>query len=187
MPNYYTGNRRLNMAEMKVNAEFIWGALEPDGWTMNAVAGMLGNMQTESYINPGIWQSLDPTHPQPWGYGLVQWTPSTKYTNWCSARGIAPEKMESALARITWELENGEQFYRTDTYPINFKQFKVSTQTPYWLGMAFLYNYERPGDLNQPNRGRQAEFWFEYLSGIVPPPPPKETRKMPIWFYLKKL
>ena len=40
------------MEQMQVNASYIWAYLQAQGWTLNAVAGMLGNMQSESAINP---------------------------------------------------------------------------------------------------------------------------------------
>lgn len=163
---FVTGNRYLSMEEMRVNALYIWDYLGSRGWSRNAVAGMLGNMQTKSTINPGIWQGLN--EGQGPAFGLVQWDPYTKYTNWCDDRGLEPSHMDSALQRIIWELENGEQYYKTDSYPLTFQEFKVSTQNANYLGMAFLNNYERPADRNQPSRGTQAEYWYDVLAGHTP-------------------
>lgn len=160
--SYISANRFLSTEEMKKNAKFIFNYLRPRGWTINAIAGMLGNMQTESTINSGIWQNLDSGNTS-LGYGLVQWTPATKYLDWCDDNGLEPSAMESALKRIEYELENGLQYYPTDNYPETFKQFKTSTKSAYYLGMAFLLNYERPADQNQTKRGTQAEEWYEYL------------------------
>lgn len=160
---YITGNRYLSQSEMETNAKYIWDYLRVRGWSKNAVAGMLGNMQTESTINPGIWEGLNQgTGP---GFGLVQWTPYTKYTSWCADRGLNPSAMDSALQRIEYELNNGEQYYATDAYPLSFASFKTSTQTPEYLAMAFLHNYERPADYNQPHRATQARAWFNFLEG----------------------
>lgn len=163
-PDPISANRFLTLEEMQTNATYIYWYLSSRGWTLNAIAGMLGNMQTESTINPGIWQNLA-VDVGP-AFGLVQWDPFTKYTNWCAARGLDPADMDSALQRIEWELENGEQYYATPGYPETFAEFKTSTKDPYYLGMAFLLNYERPADQNQPARGEQAEYWYTYLSGI---------------------
>lgn len=168
-----SGNRFLSMDEMKINARYIWNYLGSRGWTLNAVAGMLGNMQTESTINPDIWESLNEGNLSG-GYGLCQWTPATKYINWCEAAGLDPSKMDSALERIIYDFEKGGQYYPTTNYPETGKQFKVSTESPYYLGMCFCANYERPLVSHQPKRGEQAEFWFEYLSAL---PSPTPTRK----------
>lgn len=50
--NTYNSSNMLTQAQMEVNANYIWKALKLQGWTKNAVAGILGNMQTESSINP---------------------------------------------------------------------------------------------------------------------------------------
>ena len=162
-----SGNWFLTLEEMKTNARYIWNYLGVRGWSINAVAGMLGNMQTESSINPGIWQSLKENINN--GFGLVQWTPASKYISWCEERGLDPADMDSALQRIEYELDNGLQYYKTSDYPLTFKQFKVSEEDPYYLGMAFLRNYERPANKNQPKRGEQAEFWYEYLCQLPSP------------------
>ena len=164
--------------------------MEPQGWTIHAVSGMLGNMQSESSINPGIWQNLDDTNPD-LGYGLVQWTPSTKYTSWCAERGIDPSDMDSAILRINWELENNQQYYPTTQYPLTFAEFKTSTRSPYYLAGAFLYNYERPQTPNPTLRGQQANAWYQYLTGETPPTPtpggkPYIPKPMKFIYYLKR-
>lgn len=160
-----SANRFLTLNEMKINAAYIWGYLAPRGWSINAVAGMLGNMQTESTINPGIWQSLQSGNYSG-GYGLCQWTPATKFTDWCTANGYNIGDIDAALDRIEWELVNNEQYYPTTAYPLTFAEFKVSTDTPYNLAMAFLVNYERPANQNQPKRGTQANYWYEFLQTV---------------------
>lgn len=55
--NTYDSSNTLTREQMELNATYIYNALINDGWTLNAIAGMLGNMQSESAINPGRWQS----------------------------------------------------------------------------------------------------------------------------------
>ena len=172
MGEFITGNRFLTQAEMETNARYIYNYLGSRGWSVNAIAGMLGNMQTESSINPGIWEGLNAGEGP--GFGLVQWTPYTKYTGWCADRGLDPSHMDSALQRIEWELANGEQYYPTDSYPETFAEFKVSGKSPAYLAMAFLANYERPADPIQPARGEQAQAWWDFLTGEPAPEDPSE-------------
>ena len=48
----------LNMTEMKINAKIIREILMVNGgWTINAVCGVLGNLEAESTINPGRWEN----------------------------------------------------------------------------------------------------------------------------------
>lgn len=76
--------------------------------------------------------------------------------------------MDNNISRILYEVENNIQWIATSTYNYSFYEFTQSTDTPYNLALAFLANYERPEDPNQPARGTQAEFWYEYLGGITP-------------------
>lgn len=157
----YSGNRFLSQKEMKVNAQYIMTYLLGKGWTKNAIAGMLGNMQSESTINPGIWQNLSAGNTR-LGYGLVQWTPATKYINWAKGKGLDYKQMDSQLQRILYEVKANIQWMDSS---MTFKQFTQSTDSPRSLGMKFLNSYERPADRNQPHRGTQAEAWFDSLNG----------------------
>lgn len=168
---YYTGNRYLSISEMKVNATYIYNYYLQKGWTAFAICGMLGNMQRESTINPGIWQSLDEGNTS-LGYGLVQWTPATNYTNWCDSRGLEYSKMESNLARIDYELANGLQWIETSKYPISFSEFTTSTLSPSVLAEIFLLNYERAGVAALEERQTNANYWYNYLTGNTPPDDP---------------
>lgn len=160
----HCGNRYLSLQEMTDNAQYIMNYLNARGWSKNAIAGMLGNMQTESTINPCIWQNLDAGNMK-LGYGLVQWTPATNYTNWADARGYAWNDINGQLERFQFEMDNGLQWIKTTDYPLSFQEFKTSTKSPEYLAQAFLRNYERPANQNQPNRSTQARHWFDTLSG----------------------
>ena len=186
--NTYDSSNVLNMEQMQVNAKYIYRFFTAQGWTLNAIAGMLGNMQSESSINPGRWQS-DNVGNGP-AYSIVQWDPFTKYTNWAEENGNDASEMDVALSRILYEVANKIQWYATDRYNMSFYEFTQSELSPYELGIAFLLNYERPADQNQPHRGTQAEYWYEYLSGespIVPSITIKKKTKFKWVIYTNKL
>ena len=189
--NTYDSSKSLNQSQMEENAKYIYSYLSSEGWTINAVAGILGNMQSESSINPGRWESDRVAgNPDAHGYGLVQWTPYTKYTDWIVNQGFNdPSEMDANIYRILYEVENNIQWIATSTYNYSFKEFIQSTDTPYNLALAFLSNYERPADPNQPARGTQAEKWYEFLTGIVPPEPKpnKKANKFKWVLYANKL
>lgn len=155
------GNRYLNMEEMTNNAQYIAYWLGSRNWSPNAIAGILGNMQTESTINPCIWESLTVDFSR--GFGLVQWTPASKYIDWATQNGLAYNDMDSNLLRIIWEIENNQQWIATSQYPMSFKDFTQSSLSPEYLADVFIKNYERPLNPNQPIRGEQARHWFEVL------------------------
>lgn len=169
MSEFYTGNFYLTQGQMEVNALYIYEFLRVRSWTVNAIAGMLGNMEAESTLNPGIWQSLNEGNTSG-GYGLVQWTPATKYLDWCNENGYEPSHLDSALQRIVWERANGVQYYPTTNYPITWQEFKHSTLSPAYLAKTFLYNYERPKDPKPEARGALAEKWYTFLTGDIPNP-----------------
>lgn len=164
MSDWISGNRYLTLSEMRHNAEIFRAKMEGYGFSINAICGMLGNIQTESQVNPGIWQSLKPFKG---GYGLVQWTPYTNYSEWAGEGW--ENNGDKECERIKYEFEHGLQYYATKSYPMSASEFMKSDKAPAYLAYAFLYNYERPLNKNQPKRRIQAEEWYEYLTGKVPP------------------
>ena len=161
----YTSSSALTLSQMKVNATYIYKYLTAKGWTKNAIAGMLGNMQAESSINPGRWQSEDVGNTS-LGYGLVQWTPATKYLQWCNEMGYSdPSEMNNNLERILYELEKGLQWIATDNYNYSFDEFSKSNASVEELASAFLKNYERAGVEVEETRRSNAREWLEYLNG----------------------
>lgn len=158
-----SGNRFLTRKEMTENAEYILSYLLKKGWTKQAVCGMLGNMETESTINPGIWQGLQEGNMSG-GYGLVQWTPATKYINWAKGEGLSYPAMDSQLKRILYEVDQNIQWIDVGS-GMTFKQFTQSKKSAYDLAMIFISHYERPAEPNQPARGTQAEYWYKNLKG----------------------
>lgn len=167
---YTSLNADLDARQTRQNAYCIFAALsgQRSPWSKNAIAAMLGNMEAESGINPGRWQGLIDTDPTR-AYGLVQWRPSTKYTDWCAAYGYDPPTMQAALARINFEVISNLQFFPTADYPIDFAHFKVSQRPTRWLAEAFCVNYERPASPNLTERGNLAEKWYREISTMQRP------------------
>lgn len=166
---YYNESEYLSQQEMEINAIYICSFFLNQGWSINAIAGTLGNMQAESSLNPGIWQSNNIGNTSG-GYGLVQWTPASNYFNWCNASSISdPSEMDSNLTRIMYEKDHNLQYYPTDTYPLSFAEYSVSKESPEYLASAFLKNYERAGIEVEETRRSNARAWFEFLqSGVIP-------------------
>lgn len=184
--NEQTSSNALTQSQIETNVKYIYNSLIASGWSINAICGMLGNMQSESSINPGRWQNNDVGNTS-LGYGLVQWTPATKYINWVGDGDYST--MDNNLARINYEVENNIQWIATSTYNLSFQEFKTSTESPEYLANAFLYNYERPATLLQPLRATQARVWFDYLGGILPTPSASTSKrkKYPWVLYANKL
>lgn len=182
--SYVDESEPLTTEQMRVNASYIYYALNYRGWTPQAIAGVLGNMQHESGLNPGRWEG-DLVGEGP-GYSLVQWTPFTTYTTWCDSEGRYDySEMDNAIARIDYELAEGLQYYETEEYPLTFREFTESTNSPYELAAAFAWNYERSwvvlyGSEEEKaalraQRGRAAQEWYSFFPSIDPNLPPGPT------------
>jgi surface antigen len=164
----------LTRSEMEGNAKYIWNYLGSKGWSLNAVAGMLGNMQYESTINPGRHQVGSGENG---GFGLVQWTPKKKLVEWLTNNGYPEDDMDGQLERILWEKENNEQ-YAKNKYKYTFDTFSTSLDNPYTLACAFAFDYERSWvtlwgteaqkEVLRKERGGAAEEWYNFLAPYSP-------------------
>ncbi len=163
----YCSNSYLSKSEMRVNAQYILSFLRARGWTKQSVCGMLGNMEIESTINPGLWQGLKEGDFKV-GFGLVQWTPATKYIDWATQEGLSYDDIDGQLKRILYEVyaNPGVQWIKTSNYNITFSEFTQSTRSPDYLARAFVYNYERPlaKYRREELRAENAEYWYNTLT-----------------------
>ena len=117
------------------NAQVIWDFLISQGLSVNAAAGILGNIEQESGGNPtaGVWPS---------NYGLIQWTPASNYFS-------SPPSLQAQLpAIITYIRENG------GTADVN-----AHATSPSAAALYFSEKYERPlaSEANNSNRMSSAE------------------------------
>lgn len=198
--SYYTSSidssQSLSQSQMELNAAYICRYLLDRGWSTNAIAGLLGNMQHESALNPGRWQSEDVGNLSG-GYGLVQWTPASKYIDWVG--NDTYNTMDNNLARIIYEVANNVQYYATDSYPETFKEFAVSEQDPYYLACAFAWNYERSytvlygteeeKEALRQKRGGSANEWYTFITGElpnIPVTPGKKNKKYKFILFNRK-
>ena len=136
------------------NAQLVANELIKQGWKKTAICGLCGNMRHESSINPQMYE-----YGYGWsadrGYGLVQWTPRSKYWNWATGQGLKPEKGESQLARITYETKNNIQWVANrhgigyglaPKYNFSFADFRTNKPglNVEQAAEAFMWNYEAP-------------------------------------------
>lgn len=182
--NQYPFNEGFTVENQQQNARELWGYFQSQGWTLEAVSGMLGNMQVESYINPAQWQLNtyieDPDPNNRVGFGIVQWTPWQKYANWAGANWRTNYSQQPR--RIQYELEvdrtSPDSLQWLSQGIMSFYEFSQSTQTPAQLARVFFTCYERGtvyGD-----RDTYANNWYQYLGGVGPLSP-----RPPIWLLFK--
>lgn len=160
---WYSSNAPLTDYEMRVNAQYILNYLRNRGWTKEAVCGMLGNMEVESYINPGVWHGCIEGSA---AFGLVQWSPPSKFFNWADDNSYAYGNMIGQLQRLIYEVENREQYSEYGTTVYSFYDYTQSTLTAYELGRQFAWHYE-DGNFSEGvanDRGSRATSWFNTLT-----------------------
>lgn len=166
---WITGNFACTQEQMDNNAREFYKSMTLYGFTLNAIAGMLGNAWRESTVNPGVWQDFKVNYDR--GFGLFQWTPATNLVDWARQQGLDPSAGETQVARIMYEYRNGFQYYKTPSYPLTFPEFAHSTESPEYLAEVFLANYERAKAATADLLGRKkwARYFFELLNGEEPP------------------
>lgn len=146
-------NSSLKQYEQLINARYIHNYLKGNNWSDNAIYAVLGNMEAESTINPGKWESADDTSK---GYGLVQWTPATKYIDWLSS-GEEKSDIDNQLARILYEVKNSLQWNSRKHSPtMSFSSFTTSTKACSILAEYFVRCYERPSSVDSKVAKRQS-------------------------------
>jgi hypothetical protein len=183
---WITGFQRwLSEDESLHNAQLVANHFLTKGWTKNSICALCGNMRHESSINPDMYE-----YGYEWidnrGYGLVQWTPRTKYTDWAIANGYAYENGDSQLARIDYEADQNIQwiadghrvrYNKESKYNFSFAEFRANTTlTIDQLTEAFLWNYEGPnytkGLESLPDRqafARQVSTQIAFDGGVILP------------------
>lgn len=196
-----TGGYARDSQEAYENAIMAYTALSNLGWTLNAFCGYWGNVGYESVYNPWRWESdqvLSITdtdliaNSDVHGYGLAGITPSGRYINSSVAKSYSgympnfsdrPGNPNDGNAQVLFT--NYEGYYTTTEYPLPFSEYKKSTEHVATLASIWMHNYERPASyVTEPDRQKEAEYWYQILSGYSPGPTPQKRRGMPLWMYL---
>lgn len=177
-------NAYLDESEMQNNAYCFYSFMFSYA-TLSAIAGMLGNMQRESTINPGVWQNLDEGNYN-LGFGLVQWTPATNYTDWAGENGY---EIGDGNGQCQWLISmtvSSGQWIATSQYPQSWDEFLAWNGSPEDAASIFLSNFERAGVEAEEERRQNARKWYNYLEGLdpIPPGPGSISRKFKPWVYL---
>lgn len=139
----------LTESEAMNNAQMV--ANHFTDWSPESISALCGNMWAESWVNPDMYE-LGFDWSQDRGYGLVQWTPRSKYWDWAVARNLSPRNGDSQLARLDYEIDNNIQWITIAPY-MTFADFR-SNQGDWsveFLTEAFTWCYERPNQADGQN------------------------------------
>lgn len=166
------GVQRLDDADRTINATFSYQLLIDMGWSHNAICAFLGNADYESCgINAGKREYTgNETGP---GYGIVQWTPSSNYTDWARENEYADDSLEGQLIYLDDSMHFGRGQWLPDHesvpegYGMAYEDFITSIEGVEYLTWVFAYCYERPKKNALENsiydRINYAEEWDEYF------------------------
>lgn len=159
---YYIGNRYLAeySSEMTANAKYIYNYFRARDWIKNAICAMLGNMQVESKLNPGLWQSKKENNDLN-GFGLTQWTKAKdKILQYAYDKAKQIDDLDMQLMRITEEMsgQHDQWFSSMSGY-----QYSQSTKDVGALVEIFCKGYERPKSPDYKARKNHASHWEKIL------------------------
>jgi phage minor structural protein len=158
--------------EKEKNAWAVWQFLKSKGYSEQAAAGILGNMDQES----GIMPDIDEGGGGP-GYGLVQWTSPIAgesgrayVQRLLGQAGISGDyrNITTQLKLLDWHMHNG-QYIPSAAYPYSVAEFKALTDIG-TATMAFEANFERPA-VTHPERIPLAQYWYNLLKDLKPSKP----------------
>lgn len=183
-------------AYQKHNATQVQGYFTGQGWTLNAICGMLGNMMYESCLDPACvypksrfphggatLADLDNTYAiniTGSAYGLVQWRGTTstapagnQLVSYAIRHGYQWYSGNIQLARLQWEWSTNNKFHpqTIDGTYWTFQVYAQSTQTPEYLANIFMRCYEGTSSVIS-TRKANARTWYDYFGGTLPPEPP---------------
>ena len=157
----------LTQSQMENNAKLFKQYFQSKGVTLESICGMLGNIEQESGLNPGVKQNTSTSS----GWGLIQWTPSTVLTDWCNTYGYTWYDGDVQCLRIwsegTNEMGAGGTFIPTEEYPYTWSEFCSLTNVDEATN-GYRYERERAGDEKLENRLEYARKWYDFLKGETP-------------------
>ena len=176
-------------AEQIDNAAEIWLILvDVNGWTEEAAAAVLGNMQHESYINPGQFE-IDYNYSMLYGFGLGQWTPATKISNYVGSTNH--DAMADGAKQMNYLVSTPSQYNNYYLNPDGTSTYYSESGVPYFSDMddfshstaavrdltkTWAICWEKPGATYYARsigeRMDDAEYWYTTFHGSPPTPPP---------------
>lgn len=168
------GSAPITGTDQEKNAAVVWNVLTSKGLSSKQAAGMLGNLQAESGIEPAREQNsasgsitkhmkLDGVT----GYGIAQWTSSSRQDGLHAAMVAAGKNDDTDInvqANYLWhELSTG--YYKSMVLdPLR------KTTTVRAAAVLILLKFEAPEDQGsgvQDDRTGFAEIWFRKFSGLA--------------------
>ena len=147
------------------NAEKVWNFFLNKGFSAEQTAGIMGNFQQESRMNPKNSQNDGPnttTMPSSGGYGLAQWDDRKPgLAAFAESQNKPIYDLGLQLNFVMFELNGPESAANT-----SFKK----TTTIEDATIVWMTDYERPGEEEREKRLGFAKSYFEKFSASAPAP-----------------
>ena len=187
--------------KQKHNAEKVYNYFSALGWSLSAIAGMIGNMQLESWLSPALIQGTHrsslPNHASNlsdvpnsvminfygssgYGIGLVQWDGYTstapagqKLVSFAERYGLTWYDGDTQCFRIQREQETNIQWQNgtVDGIYWTWNNYINTTETPEHAAHAWRVCYEVAASGTDSTRQANARYWYDYFSENPPTPP----------------
>lgn len=161
------------------NVLMCYYKLTREGYSPVAIAGITGNMWSESHVNPGQWE-IGQFENYNRGYGLGQWTPAQKLVDWANSKGVAWRG--NGDNQLQFLIETPGQW--NSSYdpgapavnpPVTFEEYKTANMTVEQASDYWLYYWEQPSYSQsaetRETRRQHARKYYELITGDIPPDP----------------
>ena len=185
----------------KHNAEKVYYTFIAEGWTVNAISAMLGNMTKESNLNPArvykvgrfpnqgnnlsdIGNNQAVNHPNE-AYGLVQWKGrgdtdpnNNQLVGYAIRHNAEWYDGDIQMERMLWEWQGRKKWHpqKVDGVYWTYEDFAHSTLSTDKLAKVWMVCYE--GTYSTLDvRKNASKYWYDYFYGNpdvpTPPEPPQ--------------
>ena len=143
--------------------EKVWSAVVNAGYSEEAAAGVLGNIEAESGYDPSIIEGGTGI-----GFGLCQWSYGrrTNLEAYAQSKGVDPSDINTQIEYLIGEITpgggaNGYATYQLLTYNGYSPDDWINATTPEDAAIAFCWSFERPGIPRMDVRTEAARRYYE--------------------------
>lgn len=141
MPEWHAkirGGYNQTSLEAQENAQMVWGILYSESYTVEAAAGVCGNISAESAFNPWRWQSDVVNYKR--GYGLFQFDDAQAYFDYCTdLPGFSPSRSTTSETPGATPLDGQAQIYAFTTNRLG--KWVSSCWRSYWSASRYPSEY----------------------------------------------
>lgn len=151
--------------------EKVWWAVIDAGYSKEAAAGVLGNIEAESAFSPELIE-----HGNGIGFGLCQWSFGRRdqLEAYAASKGVEPSDENTQIEFLIAEITpgggaDGYANYQLVTYNGYSASDWKNASTPEDAAIAFCWSFERPGIPRMDVRTEAARRYYEQFKDAERP------------------